>query len=171
MRLRISLVLLSLVLFVNSAFCAQRKEITLQDNTVIYGEVVGLENGIYKIKTNDMGLLTISEEKVVSIRNQTQGNNIVNQDANDLQFAPQNPADPRAVEAGVEALKRKMSSDPATMQTITALQNDPELIAVLNDPEIMSAITSGDIEALNSNPKFIKLMNNSKIKGIGSKVD
>lgn len=173
MKLGIKIFVAAICVFVivNSAFCAQKKEILLQDNTIIYGEVIGLENGIYKIKTQDMGLLTVSEEKVMSIKNKPAGNNIVNQDINNLQFTPKNPADPKAVEAGVDALKNKMQSDPATMSSIADLQNDPEFMALITDPEIMSAVNSGDINALNSNPKFIKVMNNSKIRQINNQIE
>jgi len=165
-RFKLLIAIISVFVCISSVFCAQKKEIILQDNTVLYGDVIGLANGVYKIKTHDMGILTISEDKVVSIKNKSAGNNIANQDINDLQFASTNPANPIAVEAGVNAVKNRMQADPAIMKSIADLQNDPDFMDIITDPEIMSAINSGDVNALNSNPKFIKLMNNSKIKRI-----
>ncbi|MBU1087765.1 MAG: hypothetical protein KKD05_09665 [Candidatus Omnitrophica bacterium] len=171
MRIKLAIVWLCTLIWINSVFAAQLKKIMLEDQTVIYGNVIGLENGIYKIKNRDMGLLSIAEEKVISISNSAADTGIVNKNMEALQFSPKNPADPGAVEAGVEALKRQMSNDPSTMQNIAQLQDDPDFMAVLNDPAIMSAISSGDIDTLADNPKFLKLMNNSAVKGIGSKVE
>jgi hypothetical protein len=46
---------------------AQNSRITLSDNTTIYGTVVGMNNGVYVIKTETMGELNIDAENVVSI--------------------------------------------------------------------------------------------------------
>lgn len=57
------------------------------------------------------------------------------------------------------------------MNSIRALQNDPDMQAILADPEIMQAVQSFDLTALRNNPKIIKLMQNSKIQSIQGKVN
>ena len=44
------------------------------------------------------------------------------------------------------------------MSSIMQMQDNPEMRAVLNDPELMQAIQRFDIEAIQNNPKFIRLM-------------
>ena len=166
----VALLMLSIVFAVN-VFAAQLKEIILEDGAVIYGNIVSVENGNYKIKTQDMGVLTVAEEKVVTIRKKSKGKDISKQDVRNLQFSGSEPTDPSAVKAGIAALKRGIQNNPGTMKSIGNLQNDPDFMAVLNDPVIMSAVESGDINALTSNPKFLKLLNHPLVRGVGGKVE
>jgi hypothetical protein len=57
------------------------------------------------------------------------------------------------------------------MQLILALQNDPDFQEVLQDESIMKAISSGDFNALMTNPKIVKLMNNSSVQEIKRRVE
>ncbi len=159
------------IVFVSNVFAAQLREIVLEDDTVIYGNIIGLDNGIYKIKTTSAGLLSVAEEKVVTIRKKTAGKDIANEDVSNLKFKNAPPTDPSAVAGGIEALKRAMQSNPSAMQSIGSLQNDPSFMAVLNDPAIMSAVNSGDINALTSNPKFMKLLSHPSVRSISDKVE
>lgn len=171
MSIKIGFIVLMMFVCISSAFCAPKQEIVLRDNTVLYGDVIGMENGVYKIKTQDVGLLSVSADNVKSISNKSAGNNITDQDVRSIKFVPMSPTNPAAVEAGVDALKRQMQTDPGVMGKISELQNDEDFMAAINDPEIMSAVNSGDIDALSSNPKFIKLMNSSAVANIGTQVE
>jgi len=44
-------------------------------------------------------------------------------------------------------------------------------MAILQDPEIMSAVSSGDINALLSNQNFLKLLENSTVQDIGKMIE
>jgi len=57
------------------------------------------------------------------------------------------------------------------MQLILVLQNDPDFQDILQDESIMKAISSGDLNALMTNPKIVKLMNNSSVQEIIRKVE
>ena len=57
------------------------------------------------------------------------------------------------------------------LQQIMALQNSPEMKAVLSDPEVMSAIERLDFDTLANHPKIVRLMNNQGVKSITNRVN
>jgi hypothetical protein len=52
------------------------------------------------------------------------------------------------------------------LATVLALQDDPDVLAVLADPEITKAMVAGDYAALQNNPKIVALMHNAKMREI-----
>ena len=70
----------------------------------------------------------------------------------------------------VESLQERMMNDPQIMEMILSLKDDPEFQKALQDPSVMNAIQSGDISALQSNPQFMKLLNNATVQKIEKKV-
>ncbi|MCK4994383.1 MAG: hypothetical protein KAS13_04970 [Candidatus Omnitrophica bacterium] len=170
MKIRILTLVLFLFIFSLNVLAAGLNKIVLEDGTVIYGNIINMENGQYKIKTQDMGIVSVAEEKVLTIRKKSEVKNIANREVSDLKFSGSEPTDPNTVKAGIEALKRGIGNDPGTMKSIGNLQNDPDFMTVLNDPAIMSAVESGDINALTSNPKFMKLLSHPTVRGVERKV-
>jgi len=79
-------------------------------------------------------------------------------------------ADNGSVAPQVDQLKERMQQDEEVMALIRAMQNDPEMQALLSDPAIIAAIQAGDISALTSNPDFMKLLNNPGIRAIEQKM-
>jgi len=77
----------------------------------------------------------------------------------------------QASQSAVQSLQSSITGDPGMMASILALQNDPDMQAVLSDPELMRAIQSFDLEALQNNPKIQQLMNNSTVRKIHRNVD
>jgi hypothetical protein len=71
----------------------------------------------------------------------------------------------------IMAIQQKMLADESILQLILALQNDPDFQDILQDESIMKAISSGDFNALMTNPKIVKLMNNSNVQEIKRKVE
>src|SRR4029078_1016102 len=66
--------LLTLLIFVlpaHAVFAGTAKHITLKDGSVIKGELVSLESGIYTVQTENLGRLQLSEANVVSIANES----------------------------------------------------------------------------------------------------
>jgi hypothetical protein len=87
------------------------------------------------------------------------------------------PAEPRqsadgfgSVASRVEELKGRMLNDEGTMALIAALQNDPDMQALLGDPVIIHAIQAGDIGTLINNPDFLKLLNNPRVREIENRI-
>jgi hypothetical protein len=70
----------------------------------------------------------------------------------------------------VEELKGRMLNDEGTMALIAALQNDPDMQALLGDPSVARAIQTGDIGTLTNNPNFMKLLNNPRVREIESRM-
>jgi len=75
---------------------------------------------------------------------------------------------PRADDYGAavpraEDLKEQMLKDEGVMSLIRALQNDPEMQALLSNP-------SGDINTLINNPDFMMLLNNPRVREIEKKM-
>ncbi len=130
---------------------AETREIELADGSVITGEVVSLSGGIYTVRSATLGTLRIEASKIRVIR-------------------LQRSAAPSDVGGQAKSLEDKMLGDSEIMDTIRALQNDPDLQKILQDPEIMKALQTGDIDALMSNPKFMMLLNKQAVQDINKKL-
>jgi len=143
-------------LFLLFGALANAEKIVLQDGSTINGEVVSLQSGIYKVKTDSLGVMALQQLQVKSISYDT---------------APTWSLDSldsmkQASQSAVQSLQSSISSVPGMMSSILELQNDPDMQAVLNDPELMRAVQSFDLETLQNNPKIQKLMSNSTIRDI-----
>ena len=132
------------------------QEIVLIDGSIIVGELVSLTNGIYTIKTATLGDLKVEDARVETIRNKSgrmEGSVKV------------------SVQQEIITIQQKMIADESIIQLILALQNDPDFQDILQDESIMKAISSGDFNALMTNPKIVKLMNNANVQEIKRKVE
>ena len=52
------------------------------------------------------------------------------------------------------------------MQSLQVLMNDPDVQDVPHDPELMTAVQSGNLQALPNSPKINKLMANPTISAL-----
>ena len=130
-------------------------QIKLLDGSVIQAEIISFSNGVYKLRSESLGTISVAEDRVQSIRpNKSQ--------------IPGTPAqletaDP-PVGQKVQGLQQKLTSDPKTMEMLLDLGNDPSMIGVLNDKDLMRAIQQGNLSTVIKNPKIQKLM---KSKAVG----
>ena len=145
------LVILALAIAAPVVNAAETREIELADGSVITGEVVSLSGGIYTVRSATLGTLRIEASKIRVIR------------------LPGSAA-PSDARGQVKSLGDKMLGDSEIMDTIRALQNDPDIQKVLQDPEIMKAVQAGDFAALMSNPEFMKLLNKQSVQDIKNKL-
>ena len=148
-------------LAVCTAYAGEMKELELNDGTVITGEIVSLDDGVYTVKSESLGTIKLAESRVRTIR--TKGS----PKGSGEQNASQQNAD---ANAQAQALQQKMMNDKEIMDKIRSLENDPEFQKILEDPEVMRAVNSGDVAALMANPQFLKLMNNRTVQEITNKV-
>ena len=132
------------------------QEIVLIDGSVIVGELVPLTNGIYTIKTATLGDLKVEDARVETIRNKS---------------GRMEGSVEASIQQEIMAIQQKMIADESIIQLILALQNDPDFQDILQDESIMKAISSGDFNALMTNPKIVKLRNNSSVQEIKRKVE
>ena len=132
------------------------REIVLIDGSIIVGELVSLTNGIYTIKTATLGDLMVEDAKVEIIHNN---------------LGRMEGLEKASVQQEIMAIQQEMIADESIVQLILALQNDPDFQDILQDETIMAAISSGDFNALMTNPKVVKLMNNSSVQEIKKKME
>ncbi|HTP05067.1 MAG TPA: hypothetical protein VMM54_07925 [Nitrospirota bacterium] len=150
---------LSLILLTSAvtANAGEARVIELIDGSIIRGEVLSLTGGVYTIKSDSLGMIKLEESKISVIRAKSAGHgankDVVSQSSDEIR-----------------SLQEKMMSDKEIMSMIQSLQDDPEFQKLLENPEVMKAVNSGDVAALMSNAQFMKLLNNSTLRDIQSKV-
>jgi hypothetical protein len=148
-------IVIALLFFSVQAFAGDAVSVALKDGSVISGELLSLQNGVYTVSSDSLGTVSIDETKIRAIRYGSQGGG----------------TDPIQSTGGqTQAIQQAMVSDEQIMSLILSMQNDPDVQKILSDPEIMNAVLSGDANTLKSNPKFIKLMNHPTIRKIQNKV-
>ena len=138
------------VVFLAQAFAGEIKVFELNDGSVITGEVISSNNGTFTLKTESLGTIRIEASKIRAIRSTETGG--ISEDT-------------------VQALQEKMMGNEEVFAMILSLQYDPDFQAVFQDPDIMRAVGEGDIDALLSNPKFLKLLENPAIQDIEERIE
>ena len=129
------------------ALAAEPSRITLRDGSTISGEVLSLSGGVYTVRSQTLGTITLRQEDVRT----------VSSDA------------PPQVPSQLDAIEQRMTSDPETMSAISALQDSPEIKALLEDPDVLDALRSGNLQAILSNPKLARLAADPRIQEITKK--
>ncbi|MCH8256562.1 MAG: hypothetical protein IIA75_01470 [Proteobacteria bacterium] len=131
-------------------------EIVLKDGSRIRGEVLSMQNGLYRIRTESMGTIQLRSREILSITSLG------------VSVPGDSPGTDTAAssQTAVDSIKSSIVNSPGVMSTITALQNDPQMKAILADPAIMRAVQNLDLQALGNHTKIKALMNNPKIKRI-----
>jgi hypothetical protein len=76
-----------------------------------------------------------------------------------------------AARADIEGMQRRLIADPDIMAMIMALRDDPALGAAIRDPALMQAITGGDLDAVQGNEQFRRLMEHPGIRAIIERMD
>ncbi len=66
----------------------------------------------------------------------------------------------------LQELQQSLLQDEQTMALIRALQDDPQLQAILADPVLLQAVLAGDTTTLLASDSFKALLNNEKIREI-----
>jgi len=137
------------------------RQITLNDGSVITGEIESAQGGIYTVRSPSLGRVTIRDSEIRSIAA---------------------PGAPPSTDSGapgalpptgnpqLDAVQQRILADDSIMSSVAALQSDPQIEAVLNDPDIMEALRAGNIDALEHNPKFRSLLDDPALQEITRKL-
>ena len=133
---------------------ASAETLELNDGTVIHGEIKSLQNGVYTVETDALGTVRVPKQNVRTI-DQGSGNTTGSPARESLPSQPE-----------IEAMQLRIIQDQSLLAMLLALQNDPEVQAILADPEIMGALASGDLAALMNHPKIIALTRNAKVREV-----
>jgi hypothetical protein len=153
---RVGLILL-LLLASSCLFAAELQRIILQDGSSVNGEVLSLNNGVYTLRSPALGRFTVSANQVQTI-----------QSIRGTSSQAHSPAHDQSVD--MEQIQSSLLADGDTIKLIMALQNDPDVKAILADGDIMAAIQRGDYESLANNPKIKRLINKPEMKQITGSV-
>ncbi len=156
MKLKISGFLILLLSYAN-VFADDPQQIELKDGSIIAGEIVSLSNGIYTIESDSLGSFKIEKSKIRTIHSKSYRSG-------------RNSSTLPVVNSTVQALQDTIRSQPDLMKTIMALENDPDIQMVLQDSKVMSAVRSGNINALIDNPVFHKILENPKVQAISREI-
>lgn len=152
---------------------AEQATILLNDGSQILGEVVSLKGGSYRVKTNSLGEIDLKQGDVKLIRygnkTQTAAPVAAAPSANNSAGSNTGTSNPQLASM-FQGVQQRISSDPAMMQKIQSMAQDPALQAIINDPQIQSALQSGDFASLMANPKIHQLMNHSTVKQITQQI-
>ena len=132
-------------------------QIKLVDGSVIQAEIISFSNGIYKLRSESLGTISVAEDRVQSIHPKKP-------------LTPGTPAQLKTadqpVRKKVQGLQQKLTSDPKTMEILLDLGNDPSMVGVLNDKALMRAIQQGDLSTVIKNPKINKLMKSKAVRDV-----
>jgi len=150
---------------VATPLAAAESRIELRDGSVISGDLLGVGNGAYRVRSAALGEMAIPESAVLAIRPASAA---VPTSAG---AAPANPlANPGSPPGDLAAIQQQLLGNPQTLEAITHLQSDPDIQAALADPQFMGLIMSGNVTALSSDPRFQRLMENPAIRALVGRV-
>ena len=160
MRLSAIFALFLLGVLISTVSAGEIGEVELIDGSVIRGEIISSKGGVYTLKSDTLGTVKIEESKIRAIRFKSSFE----------PHAKKRDTVPNSAEAQVQILQQLIMGDQEILRMILSLLNDPDIQGIVEDPSIIEAVNSGDIEALSSNPKFMRLLNNPAIQDITRKM-
>jgi hypothetical protein len=132
--------------------------ITLKDGSQIKGQLSGIENGVYTVKTPIIGDIHVAASDVASI---TTGGGAPASALPQASGAPVPITDQQ-----IMTQQKSLMANPAAMADLQQMAQDPEIMKVLSDPALMQAVSSHDYQALQNNPKLKELMSNPKMQAL-----
>ncbi len=169
-------------IFCVSAFAGQLSEIILVDGSTLYGEVVSLNNGIYKIKTQSLGIIEIKESKISLVQKTAESvkslvpqrtesvKPVVPEGTESIKSLVPEGTNKASVTGNIVELQRQMMGNEDIMKMIMSLQSDPEVQKLMSDPDFINSVNSGDINAIMNDPRLQNLLKNPTVKEIHKKV-
>ena len=158
------------------------REVELIDGSVIRAQVLSMDGKTYRLRSETLGEIEISEYRVKAIRtpkaesaspqpHSTTAPTIQPQSSESEPYVvdnnpPVSSSPPVAIPSAGD-LQQAFSQDPAVMNKILSLQDDPLVQDILQDERLMQAIHSGNLGALMNDPKIRALMNHPTVRNLG----
>ncbi|OGX38117.1 MAG: hypothetical protein A3G91_06355 [Omnitrophica WOR_2 bacterium RIFCSPLOWO2_12_FULL_50_9] len=148
--------ILLIVLLTSASFAhAQPTQvIALKDGSTLQGKVLQLVDGVYTIETEALGKVHIRQADIFSVSAQ-----------NPLP----SPGDSGTKEQLVQ-MQNNLMADPDLMIEIQNLAEDKEVTDILSDPNLFNALLNHDVQQIEGNENFQKLLNNPKMKALAEKM-
>lgn len=174
--------LLTFCCFFTPAYGDSLREIELVDGSVIRAQVLSMDGKTYRLHSETFGEVNIPEYRVKAIRmpqaqNTAPQQRITTTPAVQSQnetvptaadTSPIAPTSPTLTTPSTGDLQQAFSQDPAAMNKIFSLQDDPLVQEILRDDRLMQAIHSGNLGALVNDPKIRALMSHPAVQDLGS---
>lgn len=167
------LVFTALILSANTIVFADQGDqvITLKDGSQIKGQLAGIDNGVYTVKTPIIGDVHVAASDVASITNSNvpAPAPLTNNANYPTTPVPSSEAMPN-MDQQIAASQQKLMSNPQSMAVLQEMAQDPEIMQALQDPALVQAVTSHDYQAVQSNPQIQKLMSNPRMQALLQKL-
>ncbi|MBF0470145.1 MAG: hypothetical protein HQL48_02095 [Gammaproteobacteria bacterium] len=152
------LLLLSLLLGSGVTSASEAMTFQLRDGSVISGSIAGYHNGALVIDSKTLGQIQLKQSDIVTMTGAAPPS------------TPTQTQPPRhsnsTFTGAISAVQSQISANPALIQEIQALSTDAEIAALISDPTLLSLLMSGDLAAMERDPRIIRLMANPKIGAI-----
>lgn len=158
------------------------REVELLDGSTIRAQVLSMDGKIYRLRSETLGDIEIPEYRVKAIHTPktesatSQPHNTTTPTTQPQSDAESTVADniPPSINSPPIAipstgdLQQAFSQDPAAMNKILSLQDDPIVQEILSDEGLMQAIHSGNLGALMNDPRIRALMSNPRVRDLGN---
>jgi len=154
----------SFILLTSPAEAQEPKLIQLKDGSTLTGNVIELNHGVYTIKTETLGIMKINEDDILSISNKR----FADAQAKDAVPAEAGTLSPGLTKSNlnsqVQILQQDILTDPEMMADLQQMISDPEIVEILTDESFMRNVMNLDMEAIENDPRYEKLMHNYKMR-------
>lgn len=156
---------LSFLAMISPGHAQQISTITLQDGSVLKGEVLGMADGEYVIKTSGLGIVNVSQSTILNISAGPSQNPSLEETQKLPAINSLNGMEP-AMAQQLQLLQGKMLGDQNIMLSIHKLLEDPKLAAVFSNPKLLTDIMNNpaavqqnaEVQKLLTNPQFQELL-------------
>ena len=169
------------------SLAASPKVITLSDGSVIKGEIIKMDKGIYTIKTENLGEVQVEEEKVISISAQAQTiiqkgvDNTTSQGSQNSSLKDQAQSTQKAVASTssqsssfkdqAQQIQGQVMGNQEIMGKIQSLLDDPQIKQIISDPNLLKDIMTYDEETIRNNANVQQLLNNPRIQNLIKEIE
>lgn len=163
MYLRVCLFLFLLSNLPAPAYSSTLREVELIDGSIIQAEVLSMDGKVYQLRSETLGTIAVPEHQVKAIR--SPGETLVRpQITSEPPSRSSSSLTTPTLTPSANDLPQVLSQDPAAMNKILSLQNDPLMQQILSDENTMRAVQAGDLGTLLNDPKIRALMNHPTIR-------
>jgi hypothetical protein len=151
------------------AYSETIQEIELTDGSIIRATVMSMSQGLYQLRSETLGNVEIPAQRIKAIRSLHASDVLPRTSAEPAGPVPSLAEDQTIPTETPSAgdLQQSLMHDPAAMDKVLSLQDDPLVQSILSDEETMRAIQAGDIEALLNDPRIRTLMQHPTVKALG----
>lgn len=146
--------LLPFIFIVSTVWANTQSRFELMDGSVIQGVILSFSKGVYRINSDALGTISLSEEKIRAIK-----------PAHESGSQIENSRQPggSAGAQKIDQMQDLLLSNPETVRLIDKLRDNPSVQQILQDEELMKAIAEGNLNRLGEDPKIKALMNDQTI--------